>query len=411
MRRVLLLIPATSFRTKAFIEAAGMIGVNLTVGSNQSSALAALQQDSFITLDQNSISDAVETVRSFSKTYHIDAVVGVDDESVILSTAIAKELGLHHNSIESVSATRNKFLLRELLAQHAVTQPAYRKISIDEPISNIERSISYPVVVKPVSLAASRGVMRVNDKNELPGAINRIRNLMGTFERNESRYVLIEEYIDGDEVAVEGLLDNGSLRVFAVFDKPDPLTGPFFEETIYTTPSRHKPQILKSIEDAVQRAVHAIGLSSGPIHAEVRFNNTGVYLIELAARSIGGHCSRSLQYVDASQNNRRFSLEEVLLRDALGEPLQAIRREGSATGVMMIPVPARGILREIGGIEKAKKVKYITDVSITAHSGKELIPIPDGGTYPGFIFARAETPERVEQALRDAHALLDFDVG
>jgi biotin carboxylase len=254
-------------------------------------------------------------------------------------------------------------------------------------------------VVKPLSLSASRGVIRADNPTQFVEARTRLANILS----ESARQFLIEEFIPGYEVAVEGLVVNRRLHVLAIFDKPDPLDGPFFEETIYVTPSTVPAGLQSAIKDCVDRAVRALGITDGPIHAEVRYNERGPWLIELAARPIGGRCSAVLRFGDQG-----VSLEELILRNALGMPIPSLQRERRAAGVMMIPIPGAGTLQEVHGVAEAKAVPLIEDVQITAHPGERLVPFPEGSRYPGFIFARGETPAVVESALRDAHGKLSF---
>jgi hypothetical protein len=194
------------------------------------------------------------------------------------------------------------------------------------------------------------------------------------------------------------------LKPLALFDKPDPLEGPFFEETIYVTPSRLPDALQRRITAAAAAACAALGLSEGPVHAELRVNDDGPWIIEVAARSIGGLCSRTLRF------GTGMSLEEVILRHALGWPIDSLVREQRPAGVMMIPIPRAGRLGAIHGRERATGVEGIEEVAITAHVGQELVPLPEGWQYLGFIFARADTPDAVEKALREAHAHLRFEI-
>jgi biotin carboxylase len=260
--------------------------------------------------------------------------------------------------------------------------------------------------VKPLRLAASRGVIRVDDPAGLTAAFARIGRILADAAGPEcgdaSWHVLVEQFIPGTEVALEGLVSGGTLRVLALFDKPDPLTGPFFEESIYVTPSRLAPAVQQQVAAVAQHAVTAIGLREGPVHAELRINDDGPWLIEIAARPIGGRCSAALRFGD------NVSLEEIVIRHALRLPLPSLAREARASGVMMIPVPRAGILREVRGVDGARAVPLVTGVDITAHPGERLVPWPEGSRYPGFVFARGPTPAAVEAALRAAHARLQF---
>jgi hypothetical protein len=195
--------------------------------------------------------------------------------------------------------------------------------------------------------------------------------------------------------------------MLAIFDKPDPLEGPFFEETLYVTPSREPALVQDAIATAVASGATALGLRHGPLHAECRVNDAGVHLLEIAARPIGGLCSKALRFVSPGGE---ASLEEVLLRHALRQDVSAFSRERRASGVMMIPIPHRGVFKSVDGERDARAVPDIVDLNITAKRDAMLIPLPEGRSYLGFIFARATTPLAVEQALRAAHAKLHFRI-
>jgi hypothetical protein len=288
--------------------------------------------------------------------------------------------------------------------------PAFQLLLLSEHLSNL-RSVPYPVVVKPLALSGSQGVIRADDDHALAGAIDRVGRLLKTNEVASEREtahasVLIEAFIPGSEYAVEGVVTEGALQVFAIFDKPDPLDGPFFEETIYVTPSRAPTATQHEIVAAVASAVRALGLRHGPVHAECRVNDQGIYVLEVAARPIGGLCSKAIRLL--SPNGSLATLEEVLLRHAVGEPVSGYGQIREATGVMMIPIPRRGVYRGVNGVENARRVAGIDDVMITVKPDTTLVPLPEGRSYLGFIFAAGETATVVENALREAHAMLDF---
>jgi len=198
------------------------------------------------------------------------------------------------------------------------------------------------------------------------------------------------------------------MKVLALFDKPDPLDGPFFEETIYVTSSLDAAA-RQRVADAVARAAEAIGLRHGPVHAECRVNERGVFVLEVAARPIGGLCARALRF-SRPDVPRVVSLEELLLRHTLGESPDGWSRESCASGVMMIPIPARGVYRGVSGLDEARGVPGVDEVTITARTDQLLVPLPEGASYLGFIFARGSTSRFVEQALRSAHARLGFAI-
>ena len=399
MSRLLLLLPTTTYRTAAFVEAARQIGVELTVASEEPSALQATSLGGLITLPLNDPQRSATEAFLFAQRYPLAAVVGVDDDTAIVAAVIAQRLGLKGNPVHAMQAARDKHQQRELLARAGVPIPRFMLRGLNEEPAEIARIVTYPCVVKPLRLSASRGVMRADNVQGFMKAQNRLRSIVGEPEAT----FLIEEFIPGYEVALEGLVVNRRMHVLAIFDKPDPLDGPFFEETIYVTPSQVPAALQKAIVDCAERAVRALGITEGPIHAELRYNERGPWLIELAARPIGGRCSAVLRFGD-----KGVALEEIILRHALGMPIPSLQRERQAAGVMMIPIPGAGTLQEVRGVAEAQAVPLIEDVQITAHPGERLVPFPEGSRYPGFIFARGETPAVVEAALRDAHGRLEF---
>lgn len=409
MDRLLLLLPTTTYRTQAFVDAARTLGVDLVCASEKPSTFEALAPDTLITLDFADPRRAAAAVEAFAATRPIQAVVGVDDVTTEVAAAIAARLGLRANPVASAAATRNKHAMRARLAQAGVPQPEFMLVPIDGEPSAWASRVRYPCVLKPLSLSASRGVIRANDERELVAALARIVTIMRSLEvpatGEAAQAVLAEEFVPGFEIALEGLLTGGTLQTLAIFDKPDPLDGPFFEETIYVTPSRLPGESQAEVQRAAADACRALGLTEGPVHAELRVNERGPWVIEVAARSIGGLCSRTLRF------GTGMSLEELILRHALGWSVPSTAREGQAAGVMMIPIPRAGRLGTVGGLEAARAVAGIEDVVISAHAGQDLVPLPEGWQYLGFIFARAGRPAAVEWALREAHRRLSFEIG
>jgi biotin carboxylase len=407
MARVLLLLPTTTYRTKAFLDAARRLGVEIVAASELSSAFESQNPEGLITLDFLDPARAARQAARYAREHKIDAVVPVDEDTAVAAASVARAVSLNYNSARSATIAKHKRLMRESLKQAGARVPRFQAFSLDEDPREIAARVDFPCVIKPVFLSTSRGVMRADNEEELAGALARLDRIVSNprIARRggaASREVLIEEFIPGFEVAVEGLVSDGRFQMLAIFDKPDPLDGPFFEETIYVTPSRLSDDVQKSIYDATSEAIRAMGLSRGPIHAELRVNDTGPWVIEVAARAIGGLCSRALRFDDGA------SLEEVIIRHALGHDLSSIERETQAAAVMMIPIPRAGVLREVLGVDGARRVADIEDVIITAHITQEIIPPPEGASYLGFIFSRAGTPERAEAAVREAHKRIEF---
>ncbi len=409
MSRVLLLLPTTTYRSHDFLEAARRLGVDVTVASEEASAVEDLNPEGLLSMDFRDVNGCVSRALAFARTRNIDAVVGVDEDTAVVAAAISGALGLPANPPEAAAAARNKAVLRRHLDAAGVATPRSRLFRRDEGPSVAAEVSPYPCVLKPTFLAGSRGVIRADDAASFRRAWDRIGAILALPEvaakgGEAANEILVEEFVPGPEVAVEGLLSDGRLEVLAVFDKPDPLDGPFFEETIYVTPSRLGAPALVAVESTTERASRALGLRHGPVHAELRIGATGPSVIEIAARSIGGLCSRTLQF------GTGMSLEELVLRHALSKEAPLPPRDSRAAGVLMIPIPRGGRLERVSGVEEARRVSDVEDVVISARPGQVLVPLPEGSRYLGFVFSRATTAERAEAALREAHGNLTFEI-
>ena len=409
MPRVMLLIPSTSYRAPDFMQAAERLGIEVVVGSDKRHPLEAMHQGRQVALDFVDVDAGTAQVEAFAGRFPLDTIVAVDDAGTRLAAAASRRLELPHNPVAAVEATRNKALLRQRLALAGVPSPSYRVIPIDADPEEAAQALAFPLVLKPLALSASRGVIRADSPVEFVAAFERLGRILA--EPANARdcgdlagHILAEGYIPGVEVSVEGLLTAGKLRVLAIFDKPDPLVGPFFEETIYVTPSRLPTGDQQRVIETTARAAAALGLRDGPIHAELRLNDEGAFPVDIAARSIGGLCSRTLTF------GTGMSLEELLLRHATGAQVPSFTPESRPAGVMMIPIPTGGILKAVHGVPEAERIAMIELVTISIRPGQLVVPLPEGGEYLGFIFARGETPEEVERALREAHACLRFEI-
>ena len=397
--RVLLVAPRDSYRTAPYIAAARKLGVDLLIASEGKHALFGLDVPG-VQVNLGDTPASLQAIHAAAQTQSFVGVIGTDDASTELAVQASIHLQLPHNPISSVRFARRKDLARAQLAHASVPVPRHWQIDLTVPVAPQLTDVMFPCVAKPVALSASRGVIRADNHDQLEQAIGRIISVLADVQdREERETVLIEEFIAGTEVAVEGLLSDGHLEILAIFDKPDQLDGPFFEETYYTTPSRHTPAIQTQIAARVAEACTAYGLREGPIHAECRINQAGVWILEVAARTIGGLCGRLLRF------GTGYGLEELVLLHTLGRRPDTQREAGGA-GVLMIPIPQPGILRRVEGILAAQRVPYIEEVVIDVREGYELVPLPEGASYLGFIFARAPSPAVAEAALRAAHACL-----
>ncbi len=395
--------PAT-YRAGAFLAAAKRLKLDVVRGIDLPEPLAEFW-DVRLGLDFTQPEAAAAKLVAYAADYPVDAVLALDDSATLVAAIASNELGLPQNDPLSALAARDKFVMRERLAAAGVPVPSYRRYPLTSDPRAIATETAFPCVVKPLRLSGSRGVIRADDPASLVAAWERTKQiLLNDGHDPATTDLLIERYLPGVEVAVEGLLTGGELRVLALFDKPDPLEGPFFEETIYVTPSRLPAATQNAIARRTAEAAAAIGLREGPVHAELRINDEDVWPIELAGRSIGGLCSSVLEF------GTGISLEELILRHAVGYPLPAVERDTRAAGVMMIPIPKGGILRAVDGVEEAQRTPSVTGVEITAKLNNPLVPLPEGASYLGFIFARAATAASVEAAMREAHARLTFTI-
>jgi formate-dependent phosphoribosylglycinamide formyltransferase (GAR transformylase) len=397
-----------TYRAGAFLDAAGRLGLAVTVGTEREQPLARLTPGATIDLDFSNERTMRDRVVRFAAEYPIDAVVGVDDDTTVPAAQVAQELGLAHNSVESVKAARYKDVMRLALSEADLLSPGFRTVPTTEDPHRVAERITYPCVLKPLSLAASRGVIRANNAAEFVAAFEQVVSILAEAALPHgdpaAHQILVEDFIPGREFALEGLLQDGHLTTLALFDKPDPLDGPYFEETIYITPSRLGMPEQTALQEATQQAAAALGLRTGPIHAELRLNDRGPWIVEVAARSIGGLCSKMLRF------GERLSLEEIILRQAAGLELGAVERERQPSGVMMIPIPAAGRLHAVHGMDAARAVTGIDDIEISIPCGEQVVPLPRATRYLGFIFATGDMPETVERSLRQAHAHLEFDI-
>ena len=412
MKRALLLATTTGYQIRSFADAAQALDVRLQFVSDRCDQLDDPWWDQAIPVRFYDLDASIEAVVNACSGAPPHAILAVGDRPTMLAAALNQVFGLAGHPPAATARCRNKLDAHAALKRAGLLVAAYHPVSLREDPHDTASRLSYPVVLKPLALSGSRGVMRANDAEEFVRAFTRLRALMNEpdirLERDAAHDgALVESFIPGAEYAVEGVITRGAFHPFAIFDKPDPLDGPFFEETIYVTPSRSSSTTQSAIVRAVSEAATALGLYHGPVHAECRVNERGVYVLEVAARPIGGLCSKALRLVGRSGP---ASLEEVLLRHALGEDVSSYQRENAASAVMMIPIPRRGVLRGVAGVDLAKTVAGVDEVRITAKHDAVLVPLPEGRSYLGFIFAHGVETAAAEGAVRDAHAQLRFEI-
>jgi hypothetical protein len=413
-KRLLLFTAKLGYQTRSFEDAARKLGVQLVYVTDRCHQLEDPWGDQAIPVHFETPDVAAYTVMEALRGQDVSGILALGDRPAAAAAYAARGLGVRYNHPAAVEACRSKLRMKEVFRDAGLSVPWFRNFPIDPAPEPVLLGISYPCVLKPLSLSASQGVVRANNREEFLAAAARVRRLLkspdilATREANLDR-MLVEGYIPGREVAVEGLLTDGALSILAIFDKPDPLEGPYFEETIYVTPSRLPESLQRAIEKCARDSARALGLSHGPIHAEFRVNEAGVWPLEVAPRPIGGLCARALRF-SFDGASEPIGLEELLFRHALELPGWNSPRERIASGVMMIPVPKSGILESVSGEGEARSIPGITELAITARLHDAIAAWPEGSSYLGFLFARGSTPEKVEQSLRDAHEKLSFTI-
>ena len=394
MPRAVVLVPSTTYRAADFVAAAQSLDVDLVVASEQPPPFD--MGDNYLQIDCNDPNAAAAAITALGDEVPLDAVVAADDAGVVVGAMAGRSLGLRANSPDAAGATRNKLEMRHRLSEKEVPQPSFSVVEPDQDPLAAAAVLTFPLVVKPLSRSASQGVIRANNNQELTDAVIRVRSIVG----NEP--LLVERYVAGDEVAVEGLLTDGELTVLAIFDKPYTSEGPYFPETIMITPSRLPRTVQQECVRVTEAAVVGLGLSSGPVHVELRADGDRVRVIEIAARSIGGLCSRSLSF-----GLMGTTLETLILRNALGMQKPELRREPVSSGVLMIPIKEPGILVGLSGEAETRAIPGITGIDLTMRPGARIVPPPEGDSYIGFVFAKAKEPLEVETALRLAQKTLE----
>jgi len=402
--RFLLISQPNSYRIAPYISAAQRMGLEVMIASTGKHSLIT-EVHAGLHVDLNDKAAALETILAEAEEKPFTGILGSDDSTVELAATVAAALGLPHNPPEAAQISSRKDLARCELSLGGAPVPINCLIDLSKPIEKQMGGLPWPCVIKPLNMSASRGVIRADNEQQFIEACARVKNIIAhSHDEFERTHVLVEDYIDGIEVAFEGYLKNGELHTITIFDKPEPLTGPYFEETIYVTPSQLKNEIQQAIKQTVQQACDIYRLKTGPVHAELRIDkNNKAWILEVASRTIGGDCGQTLN------SDHGFNIEELTIALAINKDYE-INSDESCRGVMMMPIKKGGILRRIEGLSDAANVKFIESVDIIIREGNELIPLPEGNQYPGYIFARAETQQEVISALQEAFEKLEIVV-
>ncbi|MFZ0014427.1 MAG: ATP-grasp domain-containing protein [Acidimicrobiia bacterium] len=398
MPTVVVILPSNTYRATDFLSAAESLGVDLVVASDRPPPMD--MGDRYLDIDCADVAAAAGAIVELGDRITIDGVIAADDAGVLVAAEASSRLGLLGNTPGSAAATRDKAAMRALLARSEVDQPAFATLGPNDDAIAVAEDVGYPLVVKPVDRSASQGVIRVDRPSDIPATVRRVRDIVG-----DDATLIVEGFLTGDEIAIEGMITDGKLTTLAVFDKPDTSFGPYFPETLFVTPSRLPDRSLIEAERVAAAAVRGVGLTTGPVHIELKVERDRARIIEIAARSIGGLCSRSLNF-----GLMGTTLESLILRNSLGLGRTHLRREPVSSGVLMIPTPASGTLRAVGGQEETRRIPGITGIDLTMVPGDRVYAPPDGERYLGFVYARADRPEEVESALRKAMSTLEVQL-
>lgn len=398
MPTVVVILPSSTYRAADFVAAAESLGLDLVVASEQAPPFD--MGDRYLEIDCSQPLAAAKAIADLGNRAAIDGVVAADDAGVVIAAEASSLLGLAGNPPDAAAATKDKIEMRTRLGRTEIDQPPFAALlPTDDPIAVAAR-IGYPLVIKPRDRSASQGVIRVDRPEDLIPAVQRVGDITG-----DAPTLLIEAFLGGVEIAIEGMISDGELTVLAIFDKPDTPTGPYFPETLFITPSRLPEPSLREAERVAAAAIRGLGLTTGPVHVELKIDDARARIIEVAARSIGGLCSRSLNF-----GLMGTTLESLILRNAIGLGKTHLRREQASSGVLMIPTPRNGTLRAITGEEEARAIGGITGMDLTIVPGERIVAPPEGDRYIGFVYARSDTPQQVESALRKAMSTLEVQL-
>ena len=414
-QRVILVYAKTGYAFRDFLDAARALDIDVVPASDRCGTLDDPWGDSALPLRFEDPAAAIRRLVLEAKRRGVDAIIPVGDRAALIAAGANEALGLAGHRAGAAAAAANKAASRAHCQAAGIAVPAFIELetqltpaAVTAAAESIAARLGYPVVIKPLALSASRGVMRCDSPAEFRASYRRLERLLAQPEvaalgGELATRILVEQFVVGREVAVEALASAGRVEILAIFDKPDPLDGPFFAETLYITPSRLAAQTQQAVAEVTTRAAAALGLHHGPIHAELRLAASGPVILEVAARAIGGLCGRVLRF------GAGMSLEELVLRHATGRPLpERPGQTGSGAGVMMLPVEQAGTYRSVRGLAAARRVPHISGIEITAKPGQALLPLPEGESYMGFIFAQAPSPAAAEEALRRAAQRLAF---
>jgi hypothetical protein len=384
MKKVLLVIPEKSYKSNDFVVAAKRLKIPFSIITDSQQVSERLSDNIIVYNFQKDIS-----LEILEKLKNITHILPVDHSSLEFAAKLRDLLSATGNSYVSVMNAMDKYKSRTIF--NDVTEVKIKNAYINDPKDLITFMSKINIgVLKPTRGTASNKVIKVTQQN-MDQLL--IQNIIKDCDENE---LIIEEFIEGDEYAFEGILIDSKLSKFVVFEKPLAFVEPYFEESIYITPSNLSNEIIESVHKRLQKACQKLGLTNGPIHAEFKISNNEVFLIEINPRMIGGLCSRCLSFGLFKQ-----SLEELILLSFSTGKFKKVELLSNYVGVLMLPVPKSGKFISINHNE-IMKIENVSSVDITVSKNTLLQMPPNGERYLGFVFSQGENKSVVMRALESA---------
>lgn len=354
---------------------------------------------------------AIEQALRLHEQTSIGAVLGYEEDATLTVAHIAAALGLPAHPVAAAEAALDKPMMKQRFAAAGIPAADFIVAADEDEAVAWAEAGGYPVVVKPCRGSASQGVIRANDEHTLRQAYRRLRRIIRDHEldnggRPPSAH-LVERYLPGSELSCELLLQYGAPEVITEFGKPLPLTGPYFEESIYLTPPALGAALRREVHELSMAAAKALGFYHGPAHCEIRLTPDGPKVLEIAGRLLGGACAGSFR------DRLGEDLDALLLRSALGEriTLPAPADDAPTVGALMIPVPGEGRVVAVRGDDGARRVPGVRDVSLQTEPGEIVVPFPEQACYAvGFVSASGPDEAAVVGSLGQAAAQISLEL-
>ena len=384
MKKLLLVIPENSYKSNDFVFAAEKLGIDFMIITDSEQVSSKFSDTVII----NKF-DAELNKNNIKKLKDVTHVLPVDHSALKFSGYLVDLLEVKGNKLESINLSMNKYESRKIF-NSLLDIKANNEIIKNIDDINIFINKNGTSVLKPNYGTASKSVLKINNVEKNKEQIEKL--MQDCFDQD----LVIEEYIDGKEYALEGTIINSELKKIVIFDKPVEYKHPYFEESIYITPSELSSEAEKRVVSIVDKACKKIGLEDGPVHVEFKINENQIFIIEINPRMIGGLCSRCLSF-----GLFKVSLEEIILHAFMNNELKNIELLNNYVGVLMIPTPKSGKFISINKKE-LENIQNISNVEITVPEGSDLLEPPYGDKYLGFAFSQGIDKKTVNESLLTA---------